>query len=455
MLYSNPLSKLDARWNPIPASWERQVASSEERVAKFLKRLLEHRTALEVAQSLSAPSPQHASRIPGGSSVSLSAMNKRWDMIPHSAEGQRALLPEDAKSELASYQNHIENCIGAVKLPVGIAGPLRVRGMFASGDYYVPLATTEAALVASYSRGAQVITEAGGCVSVLLNEGVSRTPGFAFRSLVSAGLFSLWCIDHSNELKTAAAQTSAHAELADLGVAVEGNHVYLLLEFTTGDASGQNMATIAAQAVCNFIRENSPLKPEYSFVEANFSGDKKATAHSFTTVRGKKVSAEVTLPAELLEHRLHTTPKQLEQYWKMSAIGAIQSGSIGVQGHFANALAALYIACGQDPACVAESAVGVTRMELDPQGDLYASVTLPSIMVGTVGGGTALPTQRACLEIMGLAGAGHARALAEVCGALALAGEISLTSAICANEFSRAHQKLARGRQALQNTDNG
>ena len=447
---------LDLRWNPISASWERQVASNEDRVAKFLKRLLENRSALEVAQSLSGPSPPHVPRIPGGSSVSLSAINKRWDLIPHSAEGRRALLPADAESELASYQHHIENCLGAVKLPVGIAGPLRVRGMFASGDYYVPLATTEAALVASYSRGAQVITEAGGCVSVLLNEGVSRTPGFAFRSLVSAGLFSIWCIDHSNELKTAAAQTSTHGELADIGVAVEGNHVYLLLEFTTGDASGQNMATIAAQAVCTYIRENSPLTPEYSFVEANFSGDKKATAHSFTTVRGKKVSAEVTLPRQLLEHRLHTTPDQLERYWKMSAIGAIQSGSIGVQGHFANALAALYIACGQDPACVAESAVGVTRMDLDPRGNLYASVTLPSIMVGTVGGGTSLPSQRACLEIMGLAGAGHARALAEVCGALALAGEISLTSAICANEFSRAHQKLARGRHAIKKkTDNG
>lgn len=424
------------------------MATSEERVGKFLKRLLQQRSALEVAQSLSNPQTEQARRIPGGSSVSPAAIHRRWDLVPHAQEARRALLPEGAESELLEYQNHIENCVGAVKIPVGIAGPLRVRGMFAAGDYYVPLATTEAALVASYSRGAQVMSEAGGCVSVVLNEGVSRTPGFAFRSLVSAGLFAVWCIEHREELRSAAAQTTAHGELADVGVAMEGNHVYLMLEFTTGDASGQNIVTIATQAICNFISENSPLRPEYSFVEANFSGDKKATAHSFSTVRGKKVSAEVTLPKELLEHRLHTTPEQLERYWKMSAIGAIQSGSIGIQGHFANALAALYIACGQDPACVAESAVGVTRMEVNSQGDLYAAVTLPSIMVGTVGGGTSLPTQRACLEIMGLAGAGHARALAEVCGALALAGEISLTSAICANEFARAHQKLARGRNA-------
>jgi hydroxymethylglutaryl-CoA reductase (NADPH) len=265
----------------------------------------------------------------------------------------------------------------------------------------------------------------------------------------------VWCIEHRNELRAAAAQTTTHGELTDIGFAIEGNHVYLLLDFATADASGQNMVTIATQAVCNYIGENSPLKPEYSFVEANFSGDKKATTLSFTTVRGKKVSAEVTLPKELVQHRLHTTPEHLEQYWKMSAIGAVQSGSIGMQGHFANALAGLYIACGQDPACVAESAVGVTRMEVDQRGDLYVSVTMPSIMVGTVGGGTSLPTQRACLEILGLAGAGHARALAEVCAALALAGEISLTSAICANEFVRAHQKLARGRSSEQQVDHG
>jgi hydroxymethylglutaryl-CoA reductase (NADPH) len=431
------------------------LATSEDRIGKFLKRLLERRSALEVAQSLSSPEPEHASRIPGGSLVSLSAVNKRWALIPHSGESRRALMPESAESELASYENHIENCIGAVKVPVGIAGPLRVRGIFASGDYYVPMATTEAALVASYSRGAQVITDAGGCVSVILNEGVSRTPGFAFRSLVSAGLFAVWCIEHREELRKAAAQTTSHGELADIGIAIEGNHVYLLLEFTTGDASGQNMVTIATQAVCNYIGEHSPLQPEYSFVEANFSGDKKATALSFTTVRGKKVSAEVTLPRQLVEHRLHTTPEHLERYWKMSAIGAIQSGSIGIQGHFANALAALYIAYGQDPACVAESAVGVTRMELNQQGNLYVSVTLPSIMTGTVGGGTSLPTQRACLEILGMAGPGHAQALAEVCGALALAGEISLTSAICSNDFARAHQQLARGRQSGEQAENG
>jgi len=200
---------------------------------------------------------------------------------------------------------------------------------------------------------------------------------------------------------------------------------------------------------------NSTITPKYHFVEANLSGDKKATAHSFVTVRGKKVSAEVTLPAALVKSRLHTTPQQLERYWKMSAIGAIQSGSIGIQAHYANALTALYIACGQDPACVAESAVGVTRFEVTDEGDLYAAVTLPSIVVGTVGGGTALKSQRACLEILGLAGEGKAQALAEVCGALALAGELSITAALCSGDFARAHQKRARGQAARSGADHG
>lgn len=161
-----------------------------------------------------------------GSSHVQFKLSQPWRIAQQQTDSAwRALLPEGTGGELVAYENHIESCMGAVKLPVGIAGPLRVKGVFASGDYYVPLATTEAALVASYSRGAQVITEAGGCVSVLLHEGVSRTPGFVFRSLVSAELFAVWCIEHRADLHAVAAQTTEHGELTDVGVAIEGNHV--------------------------------------------------------------------------------------------------------------------------------------------------------------------------------------------------------------------------------------
>ena len=431
------------------------MASSEERVGKFLRRLLQQRSALEIAQSLVGEDKPIPPKVPGGSSVSDLALERRWALLNASAETRQALLAPGTPAELHRYQNNIENCIGTVKLPVGLAGPLRMRGMFASGDFYVPLATTEAALVASYSRGAQVITEAGGCVSILLHEGMRRTPGFAFKTVKDAGLFAIWCIDQRQHLGDAAASTTRHGELIDLGIAIEGNHVYLILDYTTGDASGQNMVTIATQAICEHIVSNTPITPEFFCVEANLAGDKKATAHSFVTVRGKKVTAEVTLPAALVKARLNATPELMEKYWRISSLGAVQSGSIGMQGHFANALTALYVACGQDPACVAESSVGITRFELTESGALYAAVTLPSIVVGTVGGATGLPTQRACLEILGMAGEGKSRGLAELCGALALAGEISIAAALCSGDFTRAHNKRARGRNANSDSHRG
>jgi hydroxymethylglutaryl-CoA reductase (NADPH) len=206
------------------------------------------------------------------------------------------------------------------------------------------------------------------------------------------------------------------------------------------------MVTIATQAVCDEILKHTPVKPLRHYVESNLSGDKKASARSFTTARGKKVTAEAHLTAELIAKHLHTTPQAMADYWRMSAIGGVLSGTLGIHGHFANGLAALYLATGQDAACVAESATGVTRFEVTDDGGLYATVTLPGIMVGTVGGGTGLPTQKACLELMGLHGTGKARALAEVCAGLLLAGELSIIAALAAGHFARAHRKLARGR---------
>lgn len=383
-------------------------------------------------------------RVPFGAAPSQADVDARWDAVPLSRAARGALANERTLDHVAAFQGHIENCIGAIEVPVGLAGPLRVNGSAAQGDFYVPLATTEAALVASYSRGAQVISEAGGCSALVLDEGVGRSPGFAFRDLRESSQFAGWALTQIESFRAAAARTTRYGALLDLRVVVEGNHVYVHLDFETGDAAGQNMVTLASEAICAYIAEHSPIQPRYWFLEANLSGDKKASAQSYLSVRGKRVTAEVTIPASLVATRLHTTPERMADYYAMGALGGVLSGTLGVQGHFANGLAALYIACGQDAACVAESAVGVTRFERTPEGDLYGAVTLPNIIVGTVGGGTTLPTQRACLEILGLAGAGHARALAEVCAALCLAGEISLTAALCAGVFAQAHRRLAR-----------
>jgi len=356
-----------------------------------------------------------------------------------------ALADEWTLAHRDHYQHNIENMIGTVKVPVGIAGPLRVKGRYAKGEFQIPLATTEATLVASYHRGSKLITEAGGCTALLTREGVRRAPGFAFRNLKEVQQFVEWIEANFSTLQLVAETCTRFGKLIDLHINIEGNHVYIGFEYEVGDAAGQNMVTIATQSVCDYINHHSPVAAQYHFVEANLSGDKKASALSFVNVRGKKVSAEIELPAELVEKHLHTSTARMVDYWRMSAIGGVLSGSIGVQGHYANGLAALYIACGQDAACVAESAVGVTRFELSEQGGLYAAVTLPNLIVGTVGGGTGLPSQNACLELMGLAGAGHARAFAEVTAALILAGELSIIGALSAGQFASAHQRFARG----------
>ena len=419
------------------------MATDYRRILDFLRETfgtLESMPADRLASRSDTPP-----RIPGGSSLTAEAVAERWELPGLPASARATLAGAQALEQRDAYARNIENFIGVARLPIGLAGPLRVNGLHAQGAFYVPLATTEAALVASYARGALVVTESGGCSALVLNESVSRSPGFAFDTLADAGLFVAWAAGSIEAFKAAAAGTTTHGRLVNLQLTVEGNHVYLGLEFTTGDASGQNMVTIAADAICRYIEAHSPVPPRYWFVEANMSGDKKATTHSFMSVRGKKVSAEVTIPAAIVERRLHTTVERMVDYWRMSALGGVMTGSIGVHGHYANGIAALFIACGQDAACVAEATVGVTRFEARPDGSLYASVTLPNMIVGTVGGGTGLPTQKACLDILGLSGPGRARALAEVAAALALAGELSITGALAAGHFTRAHRRLARG----------
>lgn len=420
------------------------MPANQDRSSQFLQQILGENDIQTLTSRLSPKPEQPYQRLPRSHKLTEDAVAARWDYLAASADTQQNLLDPLTQEQMERYGKNIENFIGTVKIPVGLAGPLRVNGIFAQGDYVLPLATTEAALVASYNRGAQLITKAGGCTAMLLNQGVSRAPGFAFCNMEQAGQFVIWALSQQDSFRRIAESTTAHGKLVDMRITIEGNHVYLNFEYFTGDASGQNMVTIATDAVCTYIIEQTPIKPEYHFVEANLSGDKKASAQSFMSVRGKKVSAEVTIPLELVSRMLHTTAEHMVNYWRMSAIGGVLSGTLGIQGHYANGLAALYIACGQDAACVAESAVGVTRLEVTADGGLYAAVSLPNLMVGTVGGGTGLPSQRACLDILGLAGTGKAQALAEVCAGMALAGELSIIGALSAGHFTRAHQNLAR-----------
>lgn len=347
-------------------------------------------------------------------------------------------------SATESFSGNIENFIGMAMVPTGLVGPLAVKGAAANGDFMVPLSTTEGALVASYNRGAKACREAGGASSVCVSQGVQRCPVFKFRDLAQAIIFADWVSTQMLVFHEITAQTSRFAQLQSVRANHEGNHLTLTFEFTTGDASGQNMVTFCTDNICRFLMEKAPVKPLLWFIEGNYAGDKKATALSFSNVRGKKVVSEVEIPRHILENTLKTNAAALSDYWVSSTVGVVQSGAIGAQGHYANGLAALFIATGQDVACVSEASVGITRMEARPNGSLYASVTLPNLIVGTVGGGTGLPTQRECLEMMGCFGEGGAVRFAEIAGALVLAGELSIAAALSAGHFSSAHQKLGR-----------
>jgi hydroxymethylglutaryl-CoA reductase (NADPH) len=417
--------------------YRRALASLQALLARHSS--AELRARLETRHGIAAPA------VPSGSQINDAAIDGRWQALPSEHTARSELLDAQTRAHAQRYAANVENFVGTVKVPVGVIGPMRVNGTYAREDYFVPLATTEATLVASYGRGAKLITSVGGCSVLSVNEGMSRAPGFAFKTLYEAGEFAAWVLDEFSELAEVACGTSRYARLQDVRVNIVGNHVYVIFDFHTGDAAGQNMVTIASQAICEHINDHSPVKPVHYFIEANHCGDKKASAQSFMCGRGRSVSAEIVIPALMVQEHLHTTPEMMAKSFTMAAIGGVMTGTIGVQGHFANGLAAIYLACGQDVASVAESAVGVTRFEMTPDGALYASVTLPCLPVGTVGGGTGLPSQQACLNILGLAGPGHANAFAEVCAALALAGELSIAGALVAGEFSAAHERMARG----------
>jgi hydroxymethylglutaryl-CoA reductase (NADPH) len=416
------------------------------RARSYLSSLIAEHGLPALAERLRPKTEDQPAHVPGRDDASLEAVEARLDLLDASEAVRGELLDGWSREHLDAYQRNIEHLIGTVKVPVGLAGPLRVNGLFAQGDFYLPLATSEASLVASYSRGAALITEAGGASATLLSEGVSRAPMLSFENLQDLGIFVDWVLDHLEEIEASANETTRFGRLQDLELSIEGTKVYFLFIYSTGDAAGQNMVTLATWAALRWIMEHTPIQPKTAYLESNFSGDKKASALSFQRVRGKKVVAEATLPAQLVEDHLHASPARIVEYVRIGTVGAVMSGTLGTQGHFANGLAALMLACGQDVACVSEAAVGITDFELTESGDLHACVTLPNLIVGTVGGGTGLPSQRACLSLLGVEGEGGARKLAEITAALCLAGELSLIGAIAAGEFAAAHARLARGR---------
>jgi len=348
-----------------------------------------------------------------------------------------------------AMDKNIENMIGAVQIPVGIAGPLRVRGEYADGEYYIPLATTEGALVASVNRGCSVITESGGAHARIVRDAMTRAPVFKLPNVRKALDFVEWVREHFDEIKEVAESTTRHGELLDIQEFITGRHVFLRFEFDTKDAMGMNMVTIAVEEAVKWIEENYPDAKCVS-VSGNVCVDKKPSWLNNVLGRGRTVVAEVEVPADVVEEKLKTTPEAMaEVNYRKNLVGSATAGNLGFNAHHANVVAAIFLATGQDEAHVVDGSTGYTIMEVTEDGDLYASVTIPSLNVGTVGGGTGVETQRECLEILGVAGGGdppgvNAKEFAEVVAAAVLAGELSLVAALAAGHLGRAHRLLGR-----------
>ena len=345
-----------------------------------------------------------------------------------------------------SYQSNIENFIGFAQVPIGLAGPLIMDGTAGISEHWIPLATTEGALVASYSRGIKAGSYNGGFVSRTISNKVQRSPYFEFDKLTEALAFAKWLRSIEPLISAGVSQASRYAKLTSMDFMHEGNGLHVTFAYETGAAAGQNMTTLVTAQVLNQVIRQAPVKPTLFYIEGNMAGDKKANLKSLSNVRGRKVISEVSITKDIVQKILKSSPEKIVKFWQTGTIAAVQSGAVGNHGHIANGLTALFIACGQDVACISEAAVGIDRMEVKVNGDLYASLTLPGLIVGTVGGGTSLPTQKESLELMNCHRPEDVGKFAEVCCAVALAGELSIGAAIAEGHFAQAHQNHGRKR---------
>ncbi len=371
-------------------------------------------------------------------------------------ESRHEFVKEETGAELEHVGQHsfdpevtegnIENFVGVAQMPLGLAGPVKVNGEHADGEYPIPLATTEGTLVASYSRGMKAINLSGGAKVTVVDDNMNRAPVFVFEDARNARDFRDWVFDHYETVKQKAEETSSVAELVEIEDYLTNNHVHLRFDFETGDAAGQNMVGKATFAACNWVLSEYDGYVENFYLEGNFATDKKASKVNDLNTRGKRVTAEVTLDEETMLHHLGVEPESIHHHAQVATLGSFFSGANTNGAHPANGLAALFIACGQDEANVAESSAAMVNTTLLNDNSLHVSVTIPSLIVATYGGGTNLPTQSECLEMLDCNGAGNVNKFAEIAAAVVLAGELSLASAISASDWVTSHDELGRNR---------
>jgi hydroxymethylglutaryl-CoA reductase (NADPH) len=344
-------------------------------------------------------------------------------------------------------QGNCENFSGVAQIPLGIAGPIKINGEHANGEFLIPLATSEGTLVASYNRGIKVLNLCGGAKCTVQRDAMQRAPVFVFDDARAARDFVDWCKMNFSKIAEEAESTSSIARLQYIDPYLSNKFAFLRFNYSTGDAAGQNMVGRATFAACSWILDNYKQNPvRHFYLESNFATDKKASQVNIMRTRGKRVTAEITLKRDVLIQQMRVAPENLAYHYGIANIGAIMSGANNNGLHSANAITAMFIATGQDVANVAESSAGLVYCEITPEKDLYFSITIPSLIIASYGGGTSLGTQKECLEMLGCYGKDKVMKLAEIIAGVVLAGEISLASAISSSDWVSSHEQYGRNR---------
>jgi hydroxymethylglutaryl-CoA reductase (NADPH) len=381
--------------------------------------------------------------------------SKTDNYSPEIIEARRKFVEEFSGAKFEHIQHYsfdpevtkgnVENFTGVIQVPLGFAGPLQINGEHAKGEFLIPLATSEGTLVASYNRGMKVLNLSGGVHCCVQSDHMQRAPVFIFDNALAARAFRAWIEKHMDDIRREAELTTRSGKLGYIDTYLASKFAYLRFNFTTGDAAGQNMVGRATFAACSWILEHNKSIRRF-YLESNLATDKKASQVNLMRTRGKRVTAECTIKREVLLEVMRVEPESLAYHWGVANIGSILSGANNNGAHSPNAITAMFIATGQDVANVAEGSSGILYTELTPEKDLYISITIPSLIVATHGGGTALPTQRECLQALGCVGTGKVNKLAEIIAGVVLAGEVSLGAAISSLEWVSSHEEYGRNR---------
>lgn len=371
------------------------------------------------------------------------ALDIRREFIERHSNCQLEKIADYTLDMELAFAKNIENPIGTVQIPIGVAGPLKVNGEYAKDSFFVPLATSEGALLASVNRGCSAITAAGGANARVIDDKMTRAPAIKTDSIVEAVNVKKWFEDKFDELKEIAESTTSHGKLVKIDpIIIVGNYVYPRFVYSTGDSMGMNMVTIATEKVLAKLHED--LGVHALALSGNLCVDKKPAAINIVEGRGKTVVADILIPEAIVRAKLKTTAKAIEEVnTAKNLIGSAAAGSMAFNAHFANMIGAIFLATGQDEAHVVEGSLGITTAE-DRDGDLYFSVNMPDLPIATIGGGTRLETANEGLQIIDCAGSGKVNKFAEIVISTVMAGELSLIAAISAGHLAKAHQELGR-----------